>query len=133
MLKHIALAIGLLCALIGCAGDSSVTPNRFAGSYTGTWENSADATDAGTSSWHIDGTGAVRGQDLDPTQQITYNLVGHVTDQGQLTSMSSPNNGTAPASLNGPMQFNGQGQLTGLLVWGVEPPLTYRYTFTRQN
>jgi hypothetical protein len=131
MLKRFALATAALFVIAGCAGDASVTPSRFQGSYTGTWVNVADATDAGTSTWHVDSTGNVTGQDHDAGDAIIYSLSGQLDNEGNLTSLSTPNNGDPTASLNGPMQINNQGQLTGLLVWGVEPPLTYSYTLTR--
>jgi hypothetical protein len=102
---------------------------RFAGTYHGTWVNVADSADAGTSIWTVSASGAVDGTDTDPGRDTTFHVVGHLDTFGNLTSTSTPV-GDSPSSLDGPLQFNSSGNLTGILVWGVVPPLSYRYTFT---
>jgi hypothetical protein len=126
------LGILAFCLLaVGCAGSSSSDPGaRFAGTWRGIWVNNADANDAGTSEWTISRTGVVTGQDTDPGRATTFNVAGNVDVTGRLTSTSTPSEG-APATLNGPLSFDSEGHLTGDLVWGVQPPLTYRYTFNR--
>jgi hypothetical protein len=106
-------------------------PSRFMGTYDGMWVNVADAQDRGTSVWSVDSSGNVRGEDFDPRNEITYEVVGRIDEEGHLTSMSTPDNGDAPASLDGTMQTD-NGWFTGELVWGVEPPLSYTYTLTRR-
>ncbi|MEZ0326544.1 MAG: hypothetical protein ACAH95_11625 [Fimbriimonas sp.] len=133
MLKRFALATAAVIAMAGCAGTASVTPSRFAGSFGGQWFNTVDADDRGTSEWFIDGAGNVEGEDFDPRLDIAYRVVGHVDESGHLVSTATPNNGTAAAALNGQLEFNAVGQITGVLTWGVEPPLSYNYILTRHE
>jgi hypothetical protein len=123
----------LLCACVvagGCAGnsDSSAT-SRFPGAYDGTWVNLANPADAGTATWTISSDGTVHGQDFDPGRDTTFQIGGHIDADGNLTSLSTPATGE-PASLAGRLTFDPQGRLSGVLEWGVQPPLQYRYTFT---
>ena len=132
MLTRLSLLTAALIVMAGCAGsNSSVTPSAFAGSYTGTWVNTTDATDAGTSLWSVDSEGRVDGQDFDPVRGTTFHVVGRIDAAGHLISNSTPTTGSS-ATLNGDLAFNAQSKLTGQLVWGVVPPLTYTYTFTRK-
>lgn len=121
-----------ICALAcGCGGSSSsVSVARFAGSYHGTWVNQADASDAGTAAWTVSSTGAVDGTDTDPGRDTSFHVVGTIDALGNLTSTSTPAEGAA-ATLNGALGFDGDSKLTGILEWGVAPPLSYRYTFTK--
>lgn len=121
-----------VCAVAcGCAGsNSSLSAARFAGTYHGTWVNVNDASDAGTSTWTVSSTGAVDGTDTDPGRATTFHVVGQIDAFGNLQSMSTPA-GESAASLDGLLQFQSNGDLSGILVWGVAPPLSYRYTFTR--
>ncbi len=128
----VATAVVLLIA--GCAGsDASVVPSRFAGSYTGIWVNKTNSDDRGTSEWFIDGQGNVAGEDFDPTLDITYTVVGHVDEDGRLSTTATPDNGTAPATLSGNVVVNAVGQVAGDLTWGVDPPLSYNYLLTRRE
>jgi len=121
-----------ICALAcGCAGNSSsLNADRFAGTYHGTWVNVDNASDAGTSTWTVNANGTVDGTDTDPGRETTFHVQGHVDALGNLTSTSTPE-GEAASSLTGPLSFDGDGKLTGVLVWGVTPPLSYRYVFTK--
>jgi hypothetical protein len=118
-------------SLIGCSGDNIVVPSRFTGMYDGTWKNIADAQDQGSSVWSVDSSGNISGEDYDPRNNITYHVVGKIDEAGRVTTVSTPDNGQPASSLNGAMTSE-NGWFTGQLVWGVEPPLTYNYTFTRR-
>jgi len=116
----------------GCGGSGGgPSVDRFAGTYTGTWTAVGDAEDTGTSTWTISPDGTVTGKDVDPSTNTTYTVVGTINRQGQLSSMSTPNNDAGPATLDGRLQFDNQGRLAGTLVWGVTPPISYNYTFSR--
>jgi len=122
--------VGLL--VCGCGGgSSSLTPmNRFAGTWTGTWTNVNDATDAGTSTWNVGDKGAVDGQDFDPGRATIFHVVGNITESGVLTSTSTPAGGS-PSTLDGTFELTAGSHISGVLIWGVVPPLSYQYTFTR--
>jgi hypothetical protein len=130
-MKGLTLLFALLLLVVaGCGGDSATGSNPFAGTYQGTWVNVDDATDAGTSTWTIHSDGRVTGQDIDPNEDITYNLNGTINWRGDLETTSTPTEGDS-ASLDGRLMFDQNRKLTGVLTWGVQPPLDYRYTFTR--
>lgn len=113
----------------GCSDyDNDASP--FAGSWTGTWVAVNDPTDAGTSRWEISSTGRITGLDFDPAP-ITYSVTGTIADDGTVATVATPNNGTAPANLNGKLAFEPNRRLSGDMVWGVLPPITYRYSFAR--
>ncbi|HSJ08805.1 MAG TPA: hypothetical protein VK928_02800 [Longimicrobiales bacterium] len=117
----------LLLAFTACGSDT----DGFAGTWTGEWVALADATDRGTSQWTVSENGAVSGTDVDPGRGTTFTVVGTLDENGRLTTISTPGDGSGPASLEGTMTLDGDDGMSGVLVWGVEPPLSYRYTFTR--
>jgi len=123
----------VLLLVCGCGGSSSSvsSANRFAGTWNGTWVNVNDPKDAGDSLWTVDSTGAVDGQDFDPGRTTIFHVVGSIDGSGMLSSNSTPAGGS-PSTLDGPFSVTAGGQFTGILVWGVVPPLSYRYTFTRK-
>ena len=132
MKRSLLLSLAIVAA-VGCGGSSSNgTTSRFPGQYTGTWVSLDNAADAGTAQWTVAADGTVTGQDFDPGRDTTFNIAGRIDANGNLTSQSTPTGG-APSSLNGRLGYNGNNELTGILTWGVEPALSYRYTFTRQN
>ncbi len=125
------LYLSAFALLAGCAGNGNgLSPARFAGTWQGTWVNTADSSDAGTSTWTISPSGVVTGQDFDPGRGTTFDVVGNIDATGRFTSHSTPTGGE-PASLNGNLAFNNDRILTGILEWGVAPPLTYTYGFHR--
>jgi len=123
--------VGLLAC--GCAGQSASVASipRFAGTWEGTWTNVADSTDAGTSTWTVNGDGTVDGHDFDAGRSTTFHVVGSISGTGALSSVSTPLTGAA-ATLNGPLSLSDNNHLSGVLVWGVSPPLSYQYSFTRK-
>lgn len=123
--------IALIALFASCDSYESVEGSPFAGSYSGTWTAVNDPSDAGTSIWTISEAGAVSGTDIDPTLGITYDVAGFINPQGQVTTTATPSNGTGSATLNGTLQFETSSRLAGNLVWGVQPPATYRYVLTR--
>jgi hypothetical protein len=125
-----ATALLAIASLPGCAGEAAVGPSPFAGNYTGTWVNVGDPADAGTSAWSFDGAGQLSGQDFDAGRETTFTVRGTIQPDGSFVSTSTPDNGDPAASLNGTLHRQQNGSLSGLLVWGVDPPLTYTYTLT---
>lgn len=119
-------------AIVACAAcsdyDNDASP--FAGSWTGTWVAIDDPEDAGTSRWEISSTGQITGLDFDPAP-INYTVTGTIADDGAVTTVATPNNGQGPSNLNGKLAFEPNRRLSGNLVWGVLPPITYRYSFAR--
>ncbi|WP_025226556.1 hypothetical protein [Fimbriimonas ginsengisoli] len=135
-MKRLLLAscCALVCSVLaaGCGGSSAaLSPGRFAGTYNGTWVHTTDLTDAGTSTWTFSPDGAIDGTDTDPGRHTTFHVVGHIDAVGHVTTTSTPTGGD-PATLTGTLAFDVQSRLSGILVWGVTPPLNYRYTLTRQ-
>lgn len=132
-MKRLLLLSLAIAATVGCGGSSSNgTASRFPGQYTGTWVSLENPADRGTNAWTIAADGTVTGQDFDPGRGTTFDITGRIDRNGNLVSQSTPAGGT-PSSLNGRLGYNASNELTGVLVWGVESPLSYRYTFTRQN
>ncbi|MGV3618119.1 MAG: hypothetical protein ACO1SV_22565 [Fimbriimonas sp.] len=131
-MKRLLLLSVIGAFAVGCGGSgSNGNVERFAGEYTGTWVNLADAEDAGTNHWTVSADGTITGQDFDPGRDTTFNVVGRINGGGNVTTVSTPSGGGDGASLNGSLSFDNQNRLTGTLVWGTTPPLSYRYTFTR--
>jgi len=126
------IASALLLAAVGCggSGNSTALAARFAGTWSGTWVNTTNAADAGTSTWTIDANGNVDGHDFDAGRSTTFHVVGKIDPLGSFTSVSTPTTG-AGASLDGPLSFGANGKLSGTLAWGVTPVLDYVYTFTK--
>lgn len=114
--------------ILGCGGSTGLSP--YANVYSGTWVNIDDSTDQGTSNWTIDLDGKVNGQDNDPGRETTFDVEGHIDNNGNLVSTSTPVDGS-PASLNGPMHLE-NGKLVGTLTWGVDPVSHYDYVLTPQ-
>ncbi|RYG38483.1 hypothetical protein EON81_03560 [bacterium] len=132
-MRRSLLAFPLLLALAGCGGSSggdSASP--YAGTYSGTWTNLDDARDAGTATWTVQNDGTISGTDNDPGRETAFNIVGRIDSAGTVTTTSTPAGGGEAATLNGRLLFGTSGELAGTLNWGVEPPLSYRYAFTRQ-
>src|SRR5688572_31919800 len=133
-MTRLGFATALFAVIVstGCGDTSGVEDKGYAGEWEGTWVNISDASDQGTSTWIIKNTGAVSGTDVDPALGVTYQVLGTISGQGQVNSTATPNDGSGAASLNGALAVgDGKDSLSGNLTWGVTPPLTYRYTFTR--
>ena len=129
--QRMLAGVAVITMMAGCDSYSTAEASPFAGTYNGTWVAVNDPSDAGTSVWTISSAGAVSGTDVDPTLGISYNVVGYINPQGQVTTTATPNNGTGAATLNGTLQFETANRLAGNLVWGVQPPATYRYVLNR--
>jgi len=126
------LLLASLCIFaVGCGGNSSNSNAsfRFAGTYEGTWVSTADETDHGTASWLIRSDGTFEGRDVDSTDGTIYMTGGNINASGNVQSVTLPHGGD-PVNMNGTLQFNTQNQLTGVLVWQANPPISYRYTLT---
>ncbi|GMV88378.1 MAG: hypothetical protein AMXMBFR81_13090 [Chthonomonas sp.] len=106
---------------------------KFAGYYAGDWVSLTDATDAGPCTWTIGSDGTIEGTDNDPVRGLVFTVRGRIDKDGNVTTMSTPDNGDPAASLNGRLQFRADGTLSGVLEWGVAPPLSYTYTFARTD
>ncbi|MGV3618116.1 MAG: hypothetical protein ACO1SV_22550 [Fimbriimonas sp.] len=130
-MKRLLLASLCLFAF-GCGGNSGSNPVSFAGAYSGTWVNTEDATDTGTSTWTIDANGTVQGNDFETGDGVVYDIEGTIDGRGNLTAMTDPTSDEGPVPLTGRLSYDSQNRLTGTLTWAANPPLTYRYTFTRQ-
>lgn len=130
--KRLLLASLCVFAAVGCGGSGSnpVLPT-LPGTYEGTWVNVNDPTDVGTSTWVIDMDGTISGTDIDGSDDSSYSVAGDVDNAGNVTATTTLTGSEETNSLTGRLQFNAQSKLTGNLVWGSVPPLTYRYTFTR--
>jgi len=125
------LAPVIFLAVAGCGGSGSTPATaKFAGTYSGTWVNTTNAADAGTSTWTISRDGIIDGHDFDAGRDTTFHVVGEIDGKGNITSVSTPTTGAA-ATLNGPVTFGADGKLSGILAWGVTPVLDYTYTFTK--
>jgi len=122
----------LLIAVCGCGGSgsgSSTTVSAFAGTWSGTYTNVADATDTGTSHWTIKANGNIEGTDVDPVAHVTYATVGSIAADGTVTATSTPTGG-ASVPLSGTLTMTATG-LGGNLVWAATPPLTYTYALKK--
>lgn len=92
----------------------------------------ADAEDHGVSTWTIGQDGTVSGQDIDVSGEFSYIVFGGIDSSGNFDGNTSRVGAEEVIGLSGRLQANNQNQLTGDLTWESTPPLTYRYTFTRQ-
>ena len=133
-MKALILLTFCFLSLIGCGGNSGTTVQpQLAGSYFGTWVNIDDPLDTGVSEWMIGEHGTITGNDIDATHEFSYTVFGTIDSAGNADATTSLIGGEEVISLDGHLQFDAEGHLTGDLVWASEPPLTYRYTFTRET
>jgi hypothetical protein len=134
--RRLSLLPLCLFAVVGCGGsgsNSSTAPRTFAGEYTATWVNVADAEDHGVSTWTVGQNGQISGNDLDVSGEFSYIVFGEIDAAGNMEGNTSRVGAEEVIRLSGRLQFDNQNQLVGNLVWDSVPPLTYRYTFTRQE
>lgn len=131
-MKRLLLLSFATLAVVGCGGSGSNPVSRsFAGMYEGTWVNVNDASDTGTSMWIVAADGTITGTDTETGDGVTYAVGGDIDAAGNVDATTTQ--GEESDSLTGRLQFDNQNRLTGNLVWGSVPPLTYRYTFTRAS
>lgn len=135
-MRRLSLLPFCLLFVAGCGGSGSnptSNPRAFAGEYQATWVNVADAEDHGVSTWTIGQNGQISGNDFDVSGEFSYIVFGEIDSSGNMNGNTSRVGAEEVIQLSGRLQFNDQNQLVGNLVWDSVPPLTYRYTFTRQS
>ena len=124
-----AAVLGL--AIVGCGGNgtgTSLSTDRFAGTYSGVWINVDDATDSGTANFHFGANGVMTGEEFDPGGVQSGTLVGTIDATGNLTSVLTEE--TEVSDFNGRLALDGSGTLSGILVWQGPPLISYRYTLS---
>jgi len=125
MRKSIVPITALLLAalLTGCGGASSLLPNSFAGSYTGTLQKGADV---GNASLTIGSDGTTTGTMLDTTTTTLVTINGTVNVLGVVTGTSVSNalSGTTTGTFT-----QTQGGLNGTITTVING-VTSIYTLT---